>query len=275
MFDRPTISRPEGHPVVWAFAVAARRTPHVGTLLALDHIGRDVDLPLQHRQRSEGSRPQRRRLVVVEAWQLTRDGEAPVPVPHVQGGPQTQSRLVDGCPGRGRRPRHRARCCGGVEPATQVALRQAAQAIDAVGDAFGLTAGKRRKLLGARIGQRLLIAGTTGPRSRRCPRQRRTGCVRQIPGSTILRLRQPQLKDLSPKFAAVGAPVRRLEDQWARGQDRSGRRLKRRALAVEAARVDSSSRDSRDGYSIAAFTTQDVTRGWPSRSARPVDHRRT
>jgi hypothetical protein len=159
----------------------------VGTLLALDHIGRDVDLPPQHRQRSEGSRPQRRRLMVVEAWQLMRDGEGPVPVPDVQGGPQTQPRLVDGHPGRGRRPRHRAECCSGVEPATQVALRQAPQAIDAVGDAFGLTAGKRRKLLGARIGQGLLIAGTTGPRSRRCARQRRTGCVRQIPGSTVLK----------------------------------------------------------------------------------------
>ena len=44
--------------------------------------------------------------------------------------------------------------------ATQILLRQAPQAIDAVGDAFGLTAGERRLLLAARRGQGLLIAGT-------------------------------------------------------------------------------------------------------------------
>ena len=43
--------------------------------------------------------------------------------------------------------------------ATQILLRQAPQAIDAVGDAFGLTAGERRLLLAARRGQGLLIAG--------------------------------------------------------------------------------------------------------------------
>ena len=44
--------------------------------------------------------------------------------------------------------------------ATQILLRQAPQAIDAVGDAFGLTAGEKRLLLAARRGQGLLIAGT-------------------------------------------------------------------------------------------------------------------
>jgi type IV secretory pathway VirB4 component len=44
--------------------------------------------------------------------------------------------------------------------ATQVLLKQAPQAIDAVGDAFGLTAGERRLLLAARTGQGLLISGT-------------------------------------------------------------------------------------------------------------------
>jgi hypothetical protein len=44
--------------------------------------------------------------------------------------------------------------------ATQVLLKQAPQAIDAVGDAFGLTAGERRALLTARTGQGLLISGT-------------------------------------------------------------------------------------------------------------------
>jgi type IV secretory pathway VirB4 component len=44
--------------------------------------------------------------------------------------------------------------------ATQVLLKQAPQAIDAVGDAFGLTVGERRMLLTARQGQGLMISGT-------------------------------------------------------------------------------------------------------------------
>jgi hypothetical protein len=44
--------------------------------------------------------------------------------------------------------------------ATQLLLKQASQAIDAVGDAFGLTAGERRMLLSARTGTGLLISGT-------------------------------------------------------------------------------------------------------------------
>jgi type IV secretory pathway VirB4 component len=43
--------------------------------------------------------------------------------------------------------------------ATQILLRQAPQAIDAVGEAFGLTAGEKRLLLAARRGQGLLISG--------------------------------------------------------------------------------------------------------------------
>jgi hypothetical protein len=44
--------------------------------------------------------------------------------------------------------------------ATQVLMRQAPQAIDAVTDAFGLTAGEARLLLAARQGEALLVAGT-------------------------------------------------------------------------------------------------------------------
>ena len=53
--------------------------------------------------------------------------------------------------------------------ATQILLRQAPQAIDAVGDAFGLTAGEQRLLLAARRGQGLLIAGTHRTGSRPSP----------------------------------------------------------------------------------------------------------
>jgi hypothetical protein len=44
--------------------------------------------------------------------------------------------------------------------ATQILLRQAPQAIDVVADAFGLTAGEARLLLGARRGEGLLLSGT-------------------------------------------------------------------------------------------------------------------
>jgi hypothetical protein len=43
--------------------------------------------------------------------------------------------------------------------ATQILLKQAPQAIDAIGTAFGLTAGERRILLTCRTGQGLLVAG--------------------------------------------------------------------------------------------------------------------
>jgi type IV secretory pathway VirB4 component len=44
--------------------------------------------------------------------------------------------------------------------ATQVLLRQAPQAIDAVAEAFGLTDGERRFLLSCQIGDALLSAGS-------------------------------------------------------------------------------------------------------------------
>jgi type IV secretory pathway VirB4 component len=44
--------------------------------------------------------------------------------------------------------------------ATQILLRQAPQAIDAVTATFGLTAGERQYLLSADRGQGLLLAGT-------------------------------------------------------------------------------------------------------------------
>ena len=49
---------------------------------------------------------------------------------------------------------------GGADAVVAAAVVQMAQAIDAVGDAFGLTAGERRMLLGARTGTGLLISGT-------------------------------------------------------------------------------------------------------------------
>jgi hypothetical protein len=45
-------------------------------------------------------------------------------------------------------------------PNTQILLKQASQAIDTVGDTFGLTAGERRLLMSTRTSHGLLISGT-------------------------------------------------------------------------------------------------------------------
>jgi hypothetical protein len=162
LFDGPTTSRPDGHLVVWSLRHLPDELRTVGTLLALDHIWRQVDLPPQYRDHTVTARAPRRRLVVVdEGWLLMRDGE----------GARFLFRMSKAA---------RKRNAGltvvtqdavdvlGTDlgqavvsnAATQILLKQAPQAINAVGDAFGLTAGERRLLLAARTGQCLLISGT-------------------------------------------------------------------------------------------------------------------
>ncbi|MEV0430597.1 DUF87 domain-containing protein [Micromonospora sp. NPDC050495] len=153
LFDGPTTTRPDGHLVVWSLRHLPDELRTVGTLLALDAIWRQVDAP---------DRPAARRLVVVdEAWLLMRDGE----------GARFLFRMA-----KAARKRHAgltvitqdvADVLGSdlgravvANAATQVLLKQAPQAIDAIGDAFGLTAGERRLLLAARVGTGLLICGT-------------------------------------------------------------------------------------------------------------------
>ncbi|MET7949063.1 DUF87 domain-containing protein [Micromonospora sp. NPDC005324] len=153
LFDGHTTTRPDGHLVVWSLRHLPDELRTVGTLLALDAIWRQVDAP---------SRSAPRRLVVVdEAWLLMRDGE----------GARFLFRMS-----KAARKRHAglavitqdvADVLGTdlgqavvANAATQVLLKQAPQSIDAVGDAFGLTAGERRLLLAARVGTGLLISGT-------------------------------------------------------------------------------------------------------------------
>lgn len=159
LFDGPTTTRPDGHLVVWSLRHLPDELRAAGTLLALNEIWRQVDLPRQYRADSP---LQPRRLVVVdEAWLLMRDGE----------GARFLFRMSKAA---------RKRSAGltvvtqdvadvlGTDlgravvsnAATQVLLKQAPQAIDAVGDAFALTAGERRILIAARTGQGLLISGT-------------------------------------------------------------------------------------------------------------------
>ncbi|MET8907652.1 DUF87 domain-containing protein [Micromonospora sp. NPDC004551] len=153
LFDGPTTTRPDGHLVVWSLRHLPDELRTVGTLLALDAIWRQVDAP---------SWQAARRLVVVdEAWLLLRDGE----------GARFLFRMS-----KAARKRHAGLTvitqdvadllgtdlgqAAVANAATQILLKQAPQAIDAIGDAFGLTAGERRLLLAARVGTGLLISGT-------------------------------------------------------------------------------------------------------------------
>ncbi|MGX1612618.1 VirB4 family type IV secretion system protein [Micromonospora chalcea] len=163
LFDSPTTTRPDGHLVVWSLRHLPDELRTVGTLLALDEIWRQVDLPPQYRRRSpEGSRPQGRRLVVVdEAWLLMRDGEgARFLFKMSKAGRKRNAGLSvitqDVADVLGTDLGHAVVS----NAATQVLLKQAPQAIDQVADAFGLTAGERRMLLSARVGHGLLISGT-------------------------------------------------------------------------------------------------------------------
>ncbi|MEU5529430.1 DUF87 domain-containing protein [Micromonospora chersina] len=153
LFDGPSTTRPDGHLVVWSLRHLPDELRTVGTLLALDAIWRQVDSP--------GALAARRLVVVDEAWLLMRDGE----------GARFLFRMS-----KAARKRHAgltvitqdvADVLGTdlgqavvANAATQVLLKQAPQAIDAIGEAFGLTAGERRLLLAARVGTGLLISGT-------------------------------------------------------------------------------------------------------------------
>ncbi|MEU9505313.1 DUF87 domain-containing protein [Micromonospora sp. NPDC048170] len=152
LFDAPTTQAPVGHLVVWSLRHLPDELRTVGTLLALDSIWRTVDAP---------TRPSQRRLVVVdEAWLLMRDGE----------GARFLFRMSKAARKRNAGLTVVTQDAADVlstdlgqavvsNASTQVLLRQAPQAIDAVGEAFGLTGGERRLLLSARRGQGLLISG--------------------------------------------------------------------------------------------------------------------
>ncbi|WP_346535503.1 DUF87 domain-containing protein [Micromonospora sp. DPT] len=153
LFDGPATTHPDGHLVVWSLRHLPDELRTVGTLLALDAIWRAVDTP--------GRLATRRLVVVDEAWLLMRDGE----------GARFLFRMS-----KAARKRHAgltvitqdvADVLGSdlgqavvANAATQILLKQAPQAIHAIGDAFGLTAGERRLLLAARVGTGLLISGT-------------------------------------------------------------------------------------------------------------------
>ncbi|MDQ1439258.1 MAG: hypothetical protein QOK43_2887 [Acidimicrobiaceae bacterium] len=163
LFDGPTTTRPEGHLVVFSLRDLPDELKAAGTLLTLDSIWRRVADPAQRR----------RRLVLVdEAWLLMRD----------RAGAVFLNRLAKSA---------RKHWCGLTvvtqdaadllgsdlgqavvsNAATQVLMRQAPQAIDAVAEAFRLSQGERQFLLGAERGQAVLLGGGERVAFRSCASQ--------------------------------------------------------------------------------------------------------
>ena len=148
LFCGPTTTRPEGHLVVISLRDLPDELKAAGTLLTLDAVWRRVADPANRK----------RRLVVVdEAWLLMRDPEgakflfkaAKSARKHWAGltvVTQDAADLLGSDLGQ----------AVVANAATQILLRQAPQAIEAVGDAFGLSDGERAFLVSARRGEGLL-----------------------------------------------------------------------------------------------------------------------
>ena len=152
LFDGPTSSRPDGHLVVFSLRDLPDELKAAGTLLILDAIWRRV---------TDRSSRRRRLVVVDEAWLLMRDPEgarflfrmAKAARKHWAGltvVTQDAADLLASELGQ----------AVVANAATQILLRQAPQAIDAVAGAFRLSEGEKAFLLSARRGQGLLAGGT-------------------------------------------------------------------------------------------------------------------
>jgi type IV secretory pathway VirB4 component len=144
---------------VWSLRHLPDQTRPAAMLLALDTIWRDTDTAPS--PAADGS-PVRRLVVVDEAWQLLRDGE----------GARFLFRMAKAARKRSAGLTVVTQDAADVlgtdlglavvsNAATQILMRQAPQAIDAVTAAFGLTAGEARLLLHAPQGEGLLVAGHT------------------------------------------------------------------------------------------------------------------
>ncbi|MCU4187365.1 hypothetical protein K6U06_23585 [Acidiferrimicrobium sp. IK] len=151
LFDGPTTTQPQGHLVVFSLRDLPSELKAVGTLLTLDAIWRRVSDPTNRK----------RRLVVVdEAWLLMADPSgaeflfrmAKSARKHWAGLTVVTQDAADLLAS----PLGQAVV---ANAATQILLRQAPQTIDALAEAFGLSAGERAYLLGAARGQGLLAAG--------------------------------------------------------------------------------------------------------------------
>lgn len=152
LFGGPTTTRPSGHLVVFDLRDLADELKTAGMLLTLDAVWGQVNNP----------RDRRRRLVVVdEAWRLMRDGEgAKFLFRMSKAARKRQAGLAvvtqDAADVLGTELGQAVV----ANAATQILMRQAPQAIGAVADAFGLSAGEADFLLAAPQGAGLLLAGS-------------------------------------------------------------------------------------------------------------------
>ena len=157
MFNAATTTRPEGHLVVWSLRHLPDELRGVGMMLALDSIWNRIDVP------DPPGRVRPKQLVVVdEAWMLMRDGHSAKFLSIMAKSARKRSTGLTVVT-------QDAADVLGTElgltvvsnAATQILMRQAPQAIDAVRSAFGLTAGEARLLLSTPRGEGLLVAGGT------------------------------------------------------------------------------------------------------------------
>ncbi|GLZ02386.1 DUF87 domain-containing protein [Actinoplanes sp. NBRC 103695] len=156
LFDGPTSTAPTGHLVVYAIKDLPEELKPVGTLLILDAIWRTVST-------ANRTGPSTRRLVLVdEAWLMLRAGLGADFLFRLAKSARkyntglsviTQDAADVLATDVGRAVVSNA--------ATQVLLRQATQAIDAVTKAFGLTDGEQAYLLSCTRGDALLASGSS------------------------------------------------------------------------------------------------------------------
>ena len=151
LFDAPTTTVPGGHLTVYSLRDLPEELAAAGTLLALDRIWRTV---------TNRQHPCRRLVVIDEAWLLMRacagalflHRMAKAARKHRAGlvvVTQDTADLLATDLGR----------AVVANAATQILMRQAPQAIDAVSDAFHLSAGEAAYLQSAGRGEALLSAG--------------------------------------------------------------------------------------------------------------------
>jgi type IV secretory pathway VirB4 component len=151
LFDGQTSTQPDGHLLIFSLRDLPDELRAAGTLLALDAVWRRVSNPAQRR----------RRLVVVdEAWLLMREPD----------GAKFLFRLAKSARkywcGLAVVTQDAADLLGSqlgqavvANATTQILMRQSPQTIDAVGDAFALSAGERQYLLACGKGEGLLASG--------------------------------------------------------------------------------------------------------------------
>ena len=156
LFDGPTSTAPDGHLVVYAIKDLPEELKPVGTLLILDAIWRTVSTA------NRTGTPTRRLVLVDEAWLMLRAGL----------GADFLFRLSKSArkynAGLSVITQDAADVLGTdvgravvSNASTQVLLRQAPQAIDAVTEAFGLTDGEQAFLLSCTRGDALLASGSS------------------------------------------------------------------------------------------------------------------